>query len=174
MKLNQASVQHILYTYMSYFAFNSLNHYVLFHLKDNFFFIYFFSPNFRFDIFIPKLLIYYFVIYSHSEKINLYNISFTCKHVFYKRDTIKFTHKRTIILYSKYIVSNWFIWFCLILLDKYVQFQKNRSIQLDFCQWIIKFNVLLYSFSSLKFIPYVSSFILGKLFILKTLLNLFL
>ena len=96
---------------MSFYTFFSLNHYVSFHLKNSLFFLSIFlnlnSGLASSTIFMFKIFMYYFFI--RKKQISIIWQSFNCKHIFYKSNTTKFTHNRFVIFYSKYIVSNWFI-----------------------------------------------------------------
>ena len=60
LKLKKTSVQH----YLNNDFFYSLNHYDLFHLKQKFLHhLFFYNLNPRLDIFVLKILMYYFIIY---------------------------------------------------------------------------------------------------------------
>ena len=62
-------------------------------------------------------------------------------------------------MYCEYL-----IYLCLVLLEEYIQFQKNQSMQPYFCQYIETQYVTLL-FLSLRFMTYAPFLILGKLFL---------
>ena len=126
------------------YDFCTSNHYVLFLLKNKVSFFYFFSLRsrlpFSFVISIFKVLMYCLVILlidSRQEKINSYNLR-----KYFLRSCILWKH------ISTYCILNIFwvicLWFCLIHLEQYIQFQKNQSIEPYFYEQIMRPGEFLY------------------------------
>ena len=80
---------------MSFYIVHSLNHYVSFHLKDSFLFHFFFNINSRLDMFVRKILIYFFLSfsYNHLGKVNYNNLTkFSSQHILYESTAVESTH----------------------------------------------------------------------------------
>ena len=148
---------------------------MFFLLKDIFLFRQFFKIwhiwHSRFDIFVLKILIYYCIIrYSQSEKINCCK-RFSRKNIFYESNTIKSTHNRFIILYSKYFVV---IDLSLILFNTpwgIYSIPKESKYTAVFLS-INNGTCIPLLFVSSRFMTYAPYFILGNLFLEKMPLNL--
>ena len=99
------------------------------------------------------------------------NISFSCNDVFYESNKLTSPHNRIINLYSKYIVCDRIFLFCLRLLQKYIQFQKDQYTggRLSVTNATQCFPLL---YLSLRIMTHAPSFIESKLSFDKKPLNL--
>ena len=103
---------------------------------------------------------------NQRKRISIIKQSSSYKHIFYESDTKKST------IDSLHCILNilWVIDLSLILINtsfEIYSISKESSIELNFCQYIMKPNVFLYTIFSLRFMTYTQCYILGKLFLEK-------